>query len=114
MALMTFELVKTYSSSIATLVGAPFFGAKPQQSPDPLYDGAVFLNPARRSGARLALLPLLPPPPPKVGLPAELWRRCLHFAMDLTHERTSLPRMEYERYEKCRRELPCVSKMFKV
>ncbi len=110
---MTLELVKTYSSSIAALVASPFFGSKPQTS-DPPYDGAVLLKPARRSGARLVLLPLLPPLPPKVELPAEIWRRCLHFAMDLSNEQVTLPSAEYEYYEKCRRDLPCVSKVFKV
>ena len=111
---MTLELVKTYSSSIAALSATPVFGSKLQHTLDPPYDGAILLRPARRSGARLVLLPLLPPLPPKLDLPAELWRRCLHLAMDLSDEQATLPCTEYEYYEKCRRELPCVSKVFKV
>lgn len=117
MAQTALEYVKTYASSFAALFGTPntefrdTAGATLGEARD---TGAVYLNPARRSGARLVLLPLLPPPTPKVGLPSELWRRCISFAMDLNWEKATTSPQTFSKLLKCRRDLLLVSKMFKV
>lgn len=111
------EVVKTYAASFATLFGTPH--TQPRDAPvdapaDSQGTGVIYLNPARRSGARLILLPLLPPPAPKVDLPSELWGRCLQFAMDLTRERATCSSQTLSRLLKCRKDLLLVNKMFKV
>lgn len=65
MAQTTLEFVKTYASSFAALFGTPnteFRDTPGATLSDARNAGAIYLNPARRSGARLVLLPLLPPP----------------------------------------------------
>ncbi|KAF9511024.1 hypothetical protein BS47DRAFT_1471381 [Hydnum rufescens UP504] len=110
MAYTTLEtVVRTYSSSIDAL--AHRHHRHPVQ--DTHFAGAILLNPARRSGARLVLCPLLPPPLPKADLPSEIWARCLHFAMDLTIERAILDQSRLAWLEQCRRDLLCVSKTFR-
>ena len=111
MAYTTLEtVVRTYSSSIDAL--AQHHHQPPV--PESRFAGVILLKPARRSGARLVLCPLLPPPPPKVDLPPETWARCLQFAMDLTVERTTLSPTQLAWLEQCRRSLLSVSKTFKV
>lgn len=117
MAHTALEFVKTYAASFATLFGTPH--AQPVEAPvappaDGKHVGVVLLKPARRSGARLVLLPLLPPPVPKVDLPSEIWARCLHFAMDLTRERSTLSPHAYSKLLKSRRNLLLVNKKFRV
>lgn len=117
MAQTTLEVVKTYASSFAALFGTPnteFRDTPGATLSDVRNSGAIYLNPARRSGARLILLPLLPPPTPKVNLPSELWRRCISFAMDLHWERATASPQTFSRLLKCRRDLLLISKMFKV
>lgn len=113
----TLEFVKTYASSFAALFGTPnteFRDAPGSLSADSRQAGAIYLNPARRSGARLVLLPLLPPPKPKVDLPSELWRRCISYAMDLSSEKATASSQTFSRLLNSRRNLLLVSKLFKV
>lgn len=117
MAQTSLEFVKTYAASFATLFGTPSTDDRDTSgasSTGAHQSGAIYLNPARRSGARLVLLPLLPPPVPKVDLPSELWRRCITFAMDLTRERATASPQTFSRLLSRRRDLVLVSKMFKV
>lgn len=82
---------------------------------DPHHAGVILLKPARRSGARLVLCPLLPPSTKgKIQLPSESWARCLAYAMDLSLEWGRVNPKEFARLQKCRRDLLLVSKSFKV
>jgi hypothetical protein len=113
MAHTALEIVKTYAASFATLFGTP--NTQHRDEPvDSQNTGVIYLNPARRSGARLVLLPLLPPPVPKVDLPSEVWGRCLHFAMDLTRERAASSPQTFSKFLKSRKDLLLVRKMFQV
>lgn len=117
MAYTALEVVKTYATSFATLFGTPHLPSRNAPAPpanDGKQNGIVLLKPARRSGARLVLLPLLPPPKAKVDLPSELWARCLHFAMDLSRERATLSSERYAKLRTSRRNLLLVNKKFKV
>lgn len=117
MAHTALEIVKTYAASFATLFGTPHtqpHDASVDHPVDSQNAGVIYLSPARRSGARLVLLPLLPPLAPKVDLPSELWARCLYFAMDLTRERTAPSPQILSKLLKSRKDLLLVSKMFQV
>ena len=117
MAHTALEVVKTYAASFATLFGTPH--TQPRDAPVDASvgsqdSGVIYLSPARRSGARLVLLPLLPPLAPKVDLPSELWGRCLHYAMDLTRESVVSSPQAFSKFLRSRKDLLLVSKMFKV
>ncbi|KAF8324102.1 hypothetical protein DL93DRAFT_97528 [Clavulina sp. PMI_390] len=116
MAQTALEYVKTYAASFTALFGTPNPHGWDERgtsiaSSEPT--NVVYLKPARRSGARLILVPLLPPPKPKADLPAELWRRCIRFAMNLDPEKHKTNSQEFSRLLRCRKELLLVSKKFK-
>lgn len=121
MAHTALEFVKTYAASFATLFGTPHpppsgsgHPSSAHTSPPLPKEGVILLRPARHTGARLVLLPLLPPPTPKIDLPPELWARCLRFAMDLSFEKPRVSEKNFKRLLKCRRDLILVNKSFRV
>lgn len=121
MAHTALEYVKTYAASFASLFGTPHppsytSGASTsgQNAPTLPSEGVILLKPARRTGARLVLLPLLPPQSPKIDLPSELWGRCLRYAMDLSYEKTHVDEKSYARLLASRRDLMLVNKSFRV
>jgi hypothetical protein len=120
MAQTALEFVRSYAASFATLFNTPLSSASGPSRDGilgrdaPNHAGVVFLRPARRSGARLILLPLLPPPAPKIDLPPELWTRCLRFAVDLSAEKRKFSPQAYSRLVRCRQDLVLVNKSFRV